>query len=51
MRESRKNHGLVVVNNRLYAIGGQGAVGKHHNHLTLIVEQPIGNRNIEHDAL
>ncbi|KAJ3609535.1 hypothetical protein NHX12_024055 [Muraenolepis orangiensis] len=27
MRESRKNHGLVVVNNRIYAIGGQGAAG------------------------
>ena len=29
MLESRKNHGLVVVNNRIYAIGGQGAVGKY----------------------
>uniref|UniRef100_H3CA21 Kelch-like family member 7 n=1 Tax=Tetraodon nigroviridis TaxID=99883 RepID=H3CA21_TETNG len=27
MRESRKNHGLVVVNNRIYAVGGQGALG------------------------
>ncbi|XP_028254424.1 kelch-like protein 7 [Parambassis ranga] len=27
MREARKNHGLVVVNNRIYAIGGQGALG------------------------
>ncbi|XP_056438380.1 kelch-like protein 7 [Gadus chalcogrammus] len=27
MIESRKNHGLVVVNHRLYAIGGQGAAG------------------------
>lgn len=28
MREGRKNHGLVVVNNRIYAVGGQGAMGK-----------------------
>lgn len=27
MREARKNHGLVVVNNRIYAVGGQGAIG------------------------
>ncbi|XP_026202883.1 kelch-like protein 7 [Anabas testudineus] len=27
MREARKNHGLVVVNNRIYAVGGQGALG------------------------
>lgn len=27
MREARKNHGLVVVNNRIYAVGGQGAMG------------------------
>lgn len=27
MREARKNHGLVVVNNRIYAIGGQGTFG------------------------
>ncbi|XP_042291547.1 kelch-like protein 7 isoform X1 [Thunnus maccoyii] len=27
MRVARKNHGLVVVNNRIYAIGGQGALG------------------------
>ena len=43
MRESRKNHGLVVVNHRLYAIGGQGATGKNHNHLTSSAQQPIGN--------
>lgn len=30
MRESRKNHGLVVVNNRIYAVGGQGALGMTH---------------------
>lgn len=28
MREARKNHGLVVVNNRIYAVGGQGAISK-----------------------
>ena len=27
MREARKNHGLVVVNNRIYAVGGQGPLG------------------------
>ncbi len=27
MREARKNHGLAVVNNRIYAVGGQGALG------------------------
>lgn len=27
MREARKNHGLAVVNNRIYAVGGQGAMG------------------------
>ncbi|XP_068603138.1 kelch-like protein 7 [Brachionichthys hirsutus] len=27
MREARKNHGLAVVNDRIYAVGGQGAVG------------------------
>lgn len=27
MREARKNHGLVVVNNRIYAVGGQGTLG------------------------
>ncbi|XP_055013025.1 kelch-like protein 7 isoform X2 [Boleophthalmus pectinirostris] len=27
MKDARKNHGLVVVNNRIYAIGGQGATG------------------------
>lgn len=27
MREARKNHGLVFVNNRIYAVGGQGALG------------------------
>lgn len=27
MREARKNHCLVVVNNRIYAVGGQGAIG------------------------
>ncbi|XP_056154465.1 kelch-like protein 7 [Lampris incognitus] len=27
MKEARKNHGLVVVNNRIYAVGGQGALG------------------------
>uniref|UniRef100_A0A665TQI8 BTB domain-containing protein n=1 Tax=Echeneis naucrates TaxID=173247 RepID=A0A665TQI8_ECHNA len=27
MRESRKNHGLVVVNNKIYAVGGQGTLG------------------------
>lgn len=31
MREARKNHGLVVVNNKIYAIGGQGALGKKTN--------------------
>lgn len=30
MREARKNHGLVVVNNRIYAVGGQGAIGTVH---------------------
>lgn len=30
MREARKNHGLVVVNNRIYAVGGQGAIGTLH---------------------
>lgn len=29
MREARKNHGLVVVNNRIYAIGGQGTIGRN----------------------
>lgn len=28
MREARKNHGLAVVNSRIYAVGGQGAMGK-----------------------
>lgn len=28
MREARKNHGLVVINNRIYAVGGQGAISK-----------------------
>ncbi|XP_072304524.1 kelch-like protein 7 [Eucyclogobius newberryi] len=27
MKEARKNHGLVAVDNRIYAIGGQGATG------------------------
>uniref|UniRef100_A0A3B4BKQ5 BTB domain-containing protein n=1 Tax=Periophthalmus magnuspinnatus TaxID=409849 RepID=A0A3B4BKQ5_9GOBI len=27
MKEARKNHGLVVVNNKIYAVGGQGATG------------------------
>ncbi|XP_062265323.1 kelch-like protein 7 isoform X2 [Platichthys flesus] len=27
MKEARKNHGLVVVNNRIYAVGGQGPLG------------------------
>uniref|UniRef100_A0AAQ5ZQW1 BTB domain-containing protein n=2 Tax=Amphiprion ocellaris TaxID=80972 RepID=A0AAQ5ZQW1_AMPOC len=27
MREARMNHGLVVVNNRIYAVGGQGTQG------------------------
>ncbi|XP_060915472.1 kelch-like protein 7 [Labrus mixtus] len=27
MREARKNHGLAVVNSRIYAVGGQGALG------------------------
>ncbi|XP_030589397.1 kelch-like protein 7 isoform X2 [Archocentrus centrarchus] len=27
MRVARKNHGLVVVNNRIYAVGGQGSTG------------------------
>ncbi|KAM4539952.1 kelch-like protein 7 isoform 3-T4 [Odontesthes bonariensis] len=27
MKEARKNHGLVVVNNRIYAVGGQGPIG------------------------
>jgi len=27
MKEARKNHGLVVVNSRIYAVGGQGALG------------------------
>uniref|UniRef100_A0A3Q1ELZ6 Kelch-like family member 7 n=1 Tax=Acanthochromis polyacanthus TaxID=80966 RepID=A0A3Q1ELZ6_9TELE len=27
MREARRNHGLVVVNNRIYAVGGQGTQG------------------------
>ncbi|XP_062384862.1 kelch-like protein 7 [Sardina pilchardus] len=27
MREGRKNHGLVAVNNRIYAVGGQGGLG------------------------
>ncbi|XP_058474760.1 kelch-like protein 7 [Solea solea] len=27
MREARKNHGLAVVNNRIYAVGGQGPLG------------------------
>lgn len=27
MKDARKNHGLVVVNNRIFAIGGQGATG------------------------
>ena len=31
MRVARKNHGLVVVNNRIYAIGGQGALGNNTN--------------------
>lgn len=31
MREARKNHGLVVVNNRIYAVGGQGAIGTVHS--------------------
>lgn len=30
MREARKNHGLVVVNNRIYAVGGQGTIGTKH---------------------
>lgn len=29
MREARKNLGLVVVNNRIYAVGGQGALGNN----------------------
>lgn len=36
MREARKNHGLAVVNNRIYAVGGQGALGTkngyYYNH-------------------
>lgn len=36
MREARKNHGLAVVNNRIYAVGGQGAIGTknryYYNH-------------------
>lgn len=28
MKEARKNHSLVVVNSRIYAVGGQGALGK-----------------------
>ncbi|KAF6717561.1 Kelch-like protein 7 [Oryzias melastigma] len=27
MKEARKNHGLVVVNSRIYAVGGQGPLG------------------------
>uniref|UniRef100_A0A8C1MAM0 Kelch-like family member 7 n=1 Tax=Cyprinus carpio TaxID=7962 RepID=A0A8C1MAM0_CYPCA len=27
MREARKNHGLVVVNSRIYAVGGQNTLG------------------------
>ncbi|KAI4888589.1 hypothetical protein NFI96_007707 [Prochilodus magdalenae] len=27
MREARKNHGLVVVNSRIYAVGGQNGLG------------------------
>ncbi|KAL2080636.1 hypothetical protein ACEWY4_024429 [Coilia grayii] len=27
MREGRKNHGLVAVGNRIYALGGQGSLG------------------------
>lgn len=28
MREARKNHGLVVVNSRIYAVGGQNGLGR-----------------------
>lgn len=27
MREPRKNHGLVFVNDRIYAVGGQNGMG------------------------
>ena len=27
MREARKNHGLVFVNERIYAVGGQNGMG------------------------
>lgn len=37
MREARKNHGLVVVNNRIYAVGGQGALGNDTNATTSTV--------------
>lgn len=30
MREARKNHGLVVVNSRIYAVGGQNTLGMFH---------------------
>lgn len=38
MKEARKNHGLVVVNNRIYAVGGQGALGNNTNIATTITE-------------
>ncbi|XP_029502170.1 kelch-like protein 7 isoform X1 [Oncorhynchus nerka] len=32
MREARKNHGLVFVNNRIYAVGGMNGLGMAHTH-------------------
>lgn len=43
MREARKNHGLVVVNNRIYAIGGQGTVGRKHFSTPCLDYQSISN--------
>lgn len=45
MRESRKNHGLVVVNNRIYAVGGQGALGTKKIDLT-ITPTVMKNENV-----
>lgn len=35
MRVARKNHGLVVVDNKIYAVGGEGSTGKENNYYSV----------------
>lgn len=52
MREARKNHGLVVVNNRIYAVGGQGALGtKTHSYYPLTETEYYCNNITERSSM